>query len=763
MKKHKNLTIYTVTVGVFAVLIYLFEYLGKKYLEDNRELDMPLTENISAWTNFMSTLLDSVTHPLSILLFQIIIILITVRIFGWICKKIGQPTVVGEIIAGVVLGPSLLGLYFPEISATIFPDYSLSNIQLLSQIGLVLFMFIIGMELDLKVIKNRAHDAVVISHSSIIFPFALGIVLSFFIYEHFTHQHISFLAFSLFMGIAMSITAFPVLARIVHERGINKTSIGPVVITCAAVDDITAWCLLAGVIAVVKAGSAASAIFVILAAVIYVAIMFYIVRPFLKKVADLQTSKNFISKSTISIFFIVLFLSAYTTELIGIHALFGAFLMGVIIPENVNFRKLFIDKIEDVTLVLLLPLFFVYTGLRTQIGLLNDSYLWMVCLAIILVAVIGKFVGGALTSRIVGQNWRNSLIIGALMNTRGLMELVVLNIGYDLGVLTPEVFAMMVVMALVTTFMTSPALDLIDKIFKKSKSEEELLAENKKMRILVSFEDSEIGKKLLTIAHSFVRREQTSSELTMIHLSQGNNLYQYSMKDEESDIFSPVLEKAKELKQPLIPVFEVASETYLKTAQIANKGEYDFLLVGEPDSIYDGNILGNIIGFSNKLIHIPNIVITKLLRNKRSSIMSSRLDERVQMLVAKSDLPVGIFVDKNLPAIIKTVFVPIFDESDEFIGRHMERLTRNSYVRITLWDAIGLSDKSIEFVKSVRAISEINPYLFSLWNNKVEVDSSVLNKHDLMLISTDSWKKLHGGDFSWKRSIPSALIIDNNN
>ena len=763
MRKHKNLRFYILTIGLFVVLIYIFQYIGKNYLEDSRMFNTPVGENVSAWRSFLSSLVESVTHPISILLFQIIIILIAVRIFGWICKKIGQPTVVGEIIAGIVLGPSLLGLYFPEISEFVFPVSSLPNIQLLSQIGLVLFMFIIGMELDLKVIKNRAHDAVVISHASIIFPFALGVVLSLFIYEHFTHNHISFLAFSLFMGIAMSITAFPVLARIVHERGINKTPIGSVVITCAAVDDITAWCLLAGVIAVVKAGTATSALFVILAAIIYVLIMFYVVRPFLKRIADLQTSKNFISKSTIGIFFIMLFLSAYTTELIGIHALFGAFLMGVIIPPNINFRKLFIDKIEDVSLVLLLPLFFVYTGLRTQIGLLNDSYLWTVCLAIIMVAVIGKFVGGALTARFVGQNWRNSLIVGALMNTRGLMELVVLNIGYDLGVLTPEVFAMMVVMALVTTFMTSPALDLIDKIFKKSKNEEESLAENKKLRILVSFENPRIGNKLLTLAHTFVRREQASSELTMIHLSQGNNLYQYNMLEEEYDIFNPVLEKAKELDQPVIPVFEVASETYVKTAQIANKGEYDFLLVGEPDSIYEGNILGNIIGFSNKILHIPNIVITKLLRNKKSSIMSSRLDERVQMLVAKSDLPVGIFVDKNLPVTIKTVFVPIIDENDEFIGRHMERLARNSYVRITLWDAIGLSDRSIEFVKSIRAINEINPYLFSLWNNNVLIDSDILRKQDLMLISTNSWKKLHAEDISWKRSIPSTLIIDNNN
>jgi len=763
MKKHKNLIFYVSIVGVFSVLIYLFQRLGKEYQEKSHEVLSPVTNGDSAWGNFLHTLLDSVAHPVSILLVQIVVILIAVRIFGWICKKIGQPTVVGEIIAGVVLGPSLLGLYFPEISGFVFPESSLSNISLLSQIGLVLFMFIVGMELDIKVLKSKANDAVVVSHSGIVIPFTFGIILSFFIYDEFAYQHVSFMSFSLFMGIAMSIAAFPVMARIVHERGINKTPLGTFVITCAAFDDITAWCLLAAIIAVVKAGSFTSAVFVILAAVLFIVIMFWIVRPFLKRIADLQTSKNIISKSVIGIFFIVLFLSAYSTELIGIHALFGAFLMGVIMPPNINFRRLFIDKIEDVSLVLLLPLFFVYTGLRTQIGLLNETNLWAVCGLIILVAVIGKFGGTAIAARVTGQNWYNGLTIGALMNTRGLMELVVLNIGYDLGVFPPQVFAMMVVMALVTTFMTSPSLNLIDKLFKRKQTDEQLTGNKKKFRVLVSFEDSEIGKKLLILANSFVRREQTNAELTMIHLSQGNNLYQYSMEEEEFDIFNPVLEKAKYLKQPIIPVFEVASETYVKVAKIANKGDFDFLLVGEPDSIYEGNILGNIIGFSNKLLHIPNIILTKLLRNKRSSIMSSRLDERVQMLVANSDLPVGIFIDRRLPDTIKTVFIPIFDENDAFIGSYMERLARNSYVRITLWDAIGLADRSIEFVKSIRAINEINPYLFSLWNNDMQIESEILKKQDLVLISTNSWKKLYEGEFSWRKNMPSTLVIDDNN
>ncbi|RZM02688.1 MAG: cation/H(+) antiporter, partial [Pedobacter sp.] len=381
---------------------------------------------------------------------------------------------------------SFLGMYFPEYSGFLFPKQSLPNLQFLSQIGLILFMFVIGMELDLNVLKSKAKDAIVVSHASIIFPFTLGTGLAYFIYQHFAPANVGFLAFSLFMGIAMSITAFPVLARIVQERGLSKTKLGTIVITCAAADDITAWCILAAVIAIVKAGSIVSALFTILMAIAYVIIMLNVIRPFLKRMGEKYSTKETISKPVVAIFFLTLLGSAYMTEVIGIHALFGAFMAGVIMPASTNFRSIFIEKVEDVSLVLLLPLFFVFTGLRTQIGLLNDTHLWLVCGAIVFVAVMGKFIGSALAARYVGQNWKDSLSIGALMNTRGLMELVVLNIGYDLGVLSPEIFAMLVIMALLTTFMTGPALDIINKIFKEKIVKEASLKE-RPYNILMTF------------------------------------------------------------------------------------------------------------------------------------------------------------------------------------------------------------------------------------------------------------------------------------
>ncbi len=463
VKKNSSLLFYSVTVIFFSVAIYFFIRQGVQLQQGKSTVFVPAV-NASTWQQFKETLVHNLTHPLAILLLQILTIILVARVFGVFFKKIGQPTVIGEIIAGIFLGPSFLATYLPAYSDFLFPAKSLPNLQFLSQIGLILFMFVIGMELDLKVLRSKAKDAIVISHASIIFPFTLGTGLAYFIYKNYAPPNVGFIAFALFMGVAMSITAFPVLARIVQERGLSKTKLGTIVITCAAADDITAWCILAVVIAIVKAGSVLSAFYTIFLALAYMIVMIRLVQPFLRKLGEKHSGSETFSKSMVAVFFVTMLLSSFATEVIGIHALFGAFMAGVIMPANTQFRNVIIGKVEDVALVLLLPLFFVFTGLRTEIGLLNTPGLWLVCAAIIIVAVIGKFLGSALAARYVGQSWPDSLSIGALMNTRGLMELVVLNIGYDLGVLSPEIFAMMVIMALVTTLMTGPALNLVNRL-----------------------------------------------------------------------------------------------------------------------------------------------------------------------------------------------------------------------------------------------------------------------------------------------------------
>jgi len=473
----KKILTYVIIIGVFVSLIWGIIEKGNKIVRTDKIELVQKADNttfpdkakpvvINSAESVFRQLINNIKYPLSILLLQVIIILVASKLFGIIMKMVGQQTVVGEIIAGIFLGPSVLGWLFPSVSALIFPHESFISLQFLSQIGLTFFMFVIGMELDLSKIKDKTQDAVIISHASIIFPFFLGACLSYFVYQYLAPQHVSFVSFTLFLGIAMSITAFPVLARILKERGLTRTPLGVLTITCAAADDVTAWCLLAAVIAIVKAGSIVSALFTIGLTVAYLLCMFKVIKPWLQKTSEKHVYSKTIDKTTIAISFFVLLLSAYFTEIIGIHALFGAFIAGVIMPDNIRFKEILSDKIEDVSTVLLLPIFFAFTGLRTQIGLINTGYLWLLCGIIILVAIIGKFGGSALTARIVGRTWQDSLSIGALMNTRGLMELVVLNIGYDLGVLGPEIFSIMVLMALSTTFLTGPLLDLINYAFK---------------------------------------------------------------------------------------------------------------------------------------------------------------------------------------------------------------------------------------------------------------------------------------------------------
>lgn len=429
---------------------------------------------------FTQSFQDNLSDSLAILLLQIIVIITFARIIGILFKKIGQPVVIGEILAGIIMGPSFIGLFFPQINHFLFPAASLGTLQFLSQIGLILFMFIIGMELDLKAIGKQAYGAVIISHASIIIPYTLGMGLAYFLYTQYAPTGISFLSFSLFMGIAMSITAFPVLARILQEKGLTKSALGAMALTCAAADDLTAWCILAAVIALVKSGSVLSAFYTISLAILYILVMLKLIRPMLERLDIIYSHKEKMRTAIIASLFIMLIISSYITSVIGIHALFGAFIAGVIMPSSFSFRKIVIDKIEDVSIVLLLPLFFVITGLRTQIGLLNEAHLWITFGWILLVALTGKFGGSALAAKMVGQSWKDSLSIGVLMNTRGLMQLIVLNIGYDLGILSPHIFAMMVLMALVTTFMTGPSLDLIQWLMpEKKETLERNIADNK--------------------------------------------------------------------------------------------------------------------------------------------------------------------------------------------------------------------------------------------------------------------------------------------
>lgn len=754
MKNYRNTIFYFVVTGGFTALIYWILKIGKS-LEIGKNFIRPVIEN-GHWNDFIASLTLNLHHPLAILLAQIITIILVARFFGWVFRKIGQPSVIGEIIAGIVLGPSLLGLYFPEFSVVLFPIESLGNLQFLSQIGLILFMFVIGMELDLKVLRNRAKEAVVISHASIVIPFALGIGLAYFVYFKFAPVGVAFLPFALFMGISMSITAFPVLARIVQERGIHKTKLGAIVITCAAADDITAWCILAAVIAIVKAGTFVSSLYVIGLAFSYVIVMLFVVKPFLKKIGELYGTKDNLNKPVVAIFFLTLIISSYTTEIIGIHALFGAFMTGVIMPDITKFRNLFIEKVEDVSVILLLPLFFVYTGLRTEIGLINDPFLWKVTGFIILVAVIGKFFGSALAAKFVGQNWRDSLTIGALMNTRGLMELVVLNIGLDLKVLTPEVFTMMVIMALVTTSMTGPALNLINFIFKtKDVAILDEISNGNKYKILLSFGNNEKGKSLLRLANSLVKRQTETATITAMHLTLSDEVHPYNLDQYEKDKFLPIIAESKVLKQEITTLFQATVDIESNIAEIANNGEYDLLLVGLGKSIFEGSLLGKVLGFTTRIIN-PDRLIDKFT-GKEGLFENSPFDERTRQIISKTKTPLGILIDKELQRVDQ-VIIPIFCSEDSFLIDYAQKLIYNNDSKIMILDVNGNVNTNFVLKSAINSLEEKYPENITMMNEKV-VKKDFLANLDLMIISVESWKVLLDSHSIWLRRVPSVLIL----
>ena len=585
----KNYLIYAVMLLLFGVLIYMAIEEGDRF--SHHAVASSTVAEDTPFTMFCQFVTDNLHHPLSILLIQINAVLLMVRLFGFLFKHIGQPGVIGEIVAGIVLGPSVLGYFFPDVFQALFPPESLTNLELLSQVGLVLFMFVIGMELDFSVLKNKINETLVISHAGILVPFFLGIVASYWIYEEYAAAQTAFLPFALFIGISMSITAFPVLARIIQERNMTKTSLGTLAIASAANDDVTAWCLLAVVIAIAKAGTFASALYAIGLTALYIIIMFMVVRPFLKKVGEVYANQEVINKTFVALILLILIISSTLTEIIGIHALFGAFMAGVVMPPSIGFRKVMMEKVEDIALVFFLPLFFAFTGLRTEIGLINSPALWGVCLLLITVAVAGKLGGCAVAARLVGESWKDSFTIGTLMNTRGLMELVALNIGYEMGVLPPSIFVILVIMALVTTFMTTPLLHLVERIF--ARREERLSA---KLKLVFCFGRPESGRSLLSIFFLLFGKKMKAAQVVAAHFTVGTDLNPLNAEQYARDSFSLVDEKASELGLSVENRYRVTDKLVQDMIRLARKERPDMFLLGagskyRPDTAGSNGVL----------------------------------------------------------------------------------------------------------------------------------------------------------------------------
>jgi len=401
---------------------------------------------------------DTLLH----VLLALALVIVTARGVGLLFGRLGQPPVIGEVIAGLMLGPSLLGRVAPELSGYVLPASVAPFLSVIAQVGVILYMFLVGLELDTAFLRRSPHAALSISHASIILPFLLGSALALLLYPRFSSSDVPFTVFALFMGISMSVTAFPVLARILTDRRLQRTRLGQVAIACAAVDDMSAWCLLALVVSVARS-RASDAVHTVGLSLLFVSSVVIVLRPLVGMVVRRQEGRSEVSEGALGAVCVILLLCAFATEWIGIHALFGAFMLGAVIPSESTLARDLTRRLRDLVVVLLLPAFFAFTGLRTQIALVSGLQAWLVCGLVVAVASLGKFGGSALAARAIGLSWRDGAAIGILMNTRGLMELIVLNIGLDLRVLSPALFAMLVLMAVVTTLATTPIVDRLNR------------------------------------------------------------------------------------------------------------------------------------------------------------------------------------------------------------------------------------------------------------------------------------------------------------
>ena len=394
---------------------------------------------------------------------QLAVILLFCRLVGAVAARFGQPQVVAEMIAGVLMGPSLFGLLLPEWQRALFPWDPTQKIRdtqsylfPASQLGLALYMFIVGMEFRMDIIRKRLSSSIAVSAAGMIAPFVLGAGLGWLFFHHteLFPKKTNLMEAMLFLGASMCITAFPMLARIIHFKKLNGTTMGTVAIGAGAIDDATAWCLLAVVLASFD-DNWTHAIQNIGGGLLYVSVALIFVRPMLQRLESLMVKDESLTEAGLVVGLALMSLGAWFTDMIGLHAVFGAFVMGAVMPRQYMARDL-IARIQPLTVALLLPLFFTYSGLNTKIGLLNTGYLWMMCAAVLVAAILGKGVACWLAARATGISNREALGIGTLMNARGLMELIIINIGLQRGIISEELFALLVIMAVVTTLMASP-------------------------------------------------------------------------------------------------------------------------------------------------------------------------------------------------------------------------------------------------------------------------------------------------------------------
>lgn len=645
----------------------------------------------SAFRDFNTSVTHHIHSTIGVLLLQILIILLAARAMGWLFRKLHQPAVIGEIVAGILLGPSLFGRVAPGAFTSLFPVESLPNIQLLSNFGLILFMFAIGMELRLGDIRRQLKSSLIISHAGIFIPFALSLPLSYAIYTEYASGLTPFMPFALFIGISMSITAFPVLARIIQENHLQRSYLGKLSLSTAAAGDITAWLLLAAIIAVSQSGSIWSTGYNLLFLVLYLLIMFGIIRPLFKVAGKVYNNTEVISHGLVGVIFILLLLSSYITELLSMHALFGAFMLGLVMPEELSFRKILTDKIEDVSLMLFLPLFFVSSGLQTELGLIDSWATWGLLGLFTLVAVVGKVGGTYFAARCSGQGAKDSLYLGAFMNTRGLMELVVLGIGYEMKILPPTIYAVLVLMTVVTTVMTMPLVHLVNACVRlRARRSSHITSIDKQAgaKVLLSFGRPSSGATLLHLTNQLLRRGAAHPNVTALHITTDQDITSIEADKFYQDSFTPILRVAEELNQPLDTDYIVADEVESTILGKLTSERYNLLIVGAGVRLSSDE---DDREASTMRQHLSRVMGTLPMRTTESLLsIHSMLRDKMAFFVHRAPCSVGILLSRSTETP-KHILLCVHSASDLRLLPYARTMAENNraHLRIALSSSIA--------------------------------------------------------------------------
>ena len=601
-----------------------------------------------------------ISDPLTHFIAQVVAIVALSRLLGLAARRIGQPLVVAEVVAGILLGPSFLGVVWPEAAGALFAPDSLHVMGTVSQVGLVLFMFLIGLELDPRLLGGRGPASVAISYASIAVPFALGAGLAIYLHQELADPAVSLPTFALFMGAFMSITAFPVLARILAERRLLRSRIGAVTIACAAAADVTAWCVLAFVVAAARAGGQGDAVVTTALALAYVAAMLVVVRPVLVRLAARITSPEAMSQNLAAAIMILVLVSSGLTQLMGIHAVFGAFLFGAVLPRQGGFARALVEKLEDLVLIVLVPLFFAYSGVRTEIGLLDSAHDWALCGLILLVGTLGKAGGGAVAARLSGLSWRESGALGVLMNTRGLMGIIVLNIGLDLGVISSELFSMMIIMALVTTVVATPlvgwlypaelmARDLVDSL------EPPRAARGDERRVLVCLSHAGAAPGLIEVAASLARG---GARLYALHLVPTGERPSQHLGEADEETPGPLLVAAglaEERGVAMEALSFVSPDPADDIARVAAVRDADLVLLGCHRGLLGASALGGVVGdVLRRTEGAVAVLVDRGLDGARSILVPDRgsSDDRAALELARRLAAPGESVEIVAPAAL---------------------------------------------------------------------------------------------------------------